>query len=249
VAVAGVEWRPHPPDTADPVDHIVCDAIALMLAPADLIDEHGLLRLVAEQIPQQAARALGVRTRLLDQAQQSVIERSSLEEFHGASLTSAAPARRSSHALFTTRSPIDNTGARAAREPCGCMETIEDRDDVLHAGELEIRLTEGLVRAAGRVLTLSVREFELLVAMARRSGGILRRDELYRAVWGSDLRRGDRSVDVYVSKLRCKLDAALPDERYIHTHPGFGYRFQPQPSQDLDNRPPARMQTASGDRR
>lgn len=105
------------------------------------------------------------------------------------------------------------------------------------------------MRAAGGVLTLSVREFQLLVAMARRAGGILRRDELYRAVWGSELRPGDRSVDVYVSKLRSKLDAAMPDQRYIHTHPGFGYRFQPQPSRNLDNRAGASVQTASGERR
>ncbi len=105
------------------------------------------------------------------------------------------------------------------------------------------------MRAAGGVLTLSVREFQLLVALARHAGGILRRDELYRAVWGSDLRAGDRSVDVYVSKLRSKLDAAMPEQRFIHTHPGFGYRFQPpEPSQDLDNRPPVRVQTASGER-
>jgi DNA-binding response OmpR family regulator len=40
-------------------------------------------------------------------------------------------------------------------------------------------------------------------------------------------------VDVYVSKLRTKLEAAMPDRRFIHTHPGFGYRFQPQPSRDV----------------
>ena len=75
-----------------------------------------------------------------------------------------------------------------------------------------------------------MREFELLVAMAQRSGAIVTREELYRTVWGGELRPGDRSVDVYVSKLRGKLEAALPDRRFIHTHPGFGYRFQPQPS-------------------
>ena len=48
-------------------------------------------------------------------------------------------------------------------------------------------------------------------------------------MWGGELRAGDRSVDVYVSKLRTKLEAAMPDRRFIHTHPGFGYRFQPQP--------------------
>jgi DNA-binding response OmpR family regulator len=100
---------------------------------------------------------------------------------------------------------------------------------ILHAGELEIRLGEGLVLATGRALMLSVREFELLVAMARRAGAIVTRDELYAAVWGGELRSGDRSVDVYVSKLRGKLEQAMPDRRFIHTHPGFGYRFHPQP--------------------
>jgi len=99
----------------------------------------------------------------------------------------------------------------------------------LYAGELEIRLGEGLVLATGHALTLSVREFELLVAMARRAGAIVTRGELYGAVWGGELRNGDRSVDVYVSKLRNKLEQAMPDRRFIHTHPGFGYRFQPQP--------------------
>jgi DNA-binding response OmpR family regulator len=102
--------------------------------------------------------------------------------------------------------------------------------DILYAGELEIRLGEGLVLATGQALTLSVREFELLAAMARRAGAIVRRDQLYDAVWGGELRVGDRSVDVYVSKLRGKLEAAMPDRRFIHTHPGFGYRFQPQPA-------------------
>ncbi len=105
----------------------------------------------------------------------------------------------------------------------------QDSDSILYAGELEIRLGEGLVLATGRALTLSVREFELLVALARRAGAIVTREELYGAVWGGELRHGDRSVDVYVSKLRGKLEEAMPDRRFIHTHPGFGYRFQPQP--------------------
>ncbi len=102
----------------------------------------------------------------------------------------------------------------------------------LYAGELEIRLGEGLVLATGRALTLSVREFELLAAMARRAGAIVTREELYTEVWGGELRPGDRSVDVYVSKLRNKLETAMPDRRFIHTHPGFGYRFQPQPARE-----------------
>jgi DNA-binding response OmpR family regulator len=103
----------------------------------------------------------------------------------------------------------------------------------LYAGELEIRLGEGLVLATGRALTLSVREFQVLVALTQHTGSIVSREELYRTVWGRAHRAGDRSVDVYVSKLRNKLEAAMPDRRFIHTHPGFGYRFQPQPSRNF----------------
>jgi DNA-binding response OmpR family regulator len=106
---------------------------------------------------------------------------------------------------------------------------------VLHAGELEIRLGEGLVLAKGRALTLSVREFELVSVMAAHIGEIVSREDLYAAVWGGELRPGNRSVDVYVSKLRSKLGAGLPDRSFIHTHPGFGYRFQPQASQNVHN--------------
>jgi DNA-binding winged helix-turn-helix (wHTH) protein len=109
---------------------------------------------------------------------------------------------------------------------------------MLYAGELEIRLGEGLVLARGRALTLSVREFELLVAMARRAGAIVTREELFATVWKRELRQGDRSVDVYISKLRTKLEATMPDRRFIHTHPGFGYRFQPQSQHARDAAPP-----------
>jgi len=97
--------------------------------------------------------------------------------------------------------------------------------EAIHAGALEIRPDEGLVLAGGRALNLSVREFGLLVALATSGGGIVRRDDLYSRVWGSPLRGGDRSIDVYIHKLRVKLEEALPDWRFIHTHVGFGYRF------------------------
>jgi DNA-binding response OmpR family regulator len=125
------------------------------------------------------------------------------------------------------------TGLRRCTVVAVYPESSADIPEILYAGELEIRPDEGLVLATGHALTLSVREFELLAAMARRQGTIITREDLYRAVWRAELRHGDRSVDVYVSKLRNKLEAALPDRRFIHTHPGFGYRFQPQPSRNV----------------
>ena len=109
------------------------------------------------------------------------------------------------------------------------MQTSEPME-VLVAGELEIRPSEHLARARGRTLSLSVRELELLAALARREGRIVAREELYETVWGAPLRGQDRSVDVYVHKLRTKLARALPDHRFIHTHFGFGYRLEPEPS-------------------
>lgn len=100
-------------------------------------------------------------------------------------------------------------------------------------GDLEIRPTEFLALARGRALALSVRELELLAALARRQGRIVPRGELYETVWGAPLRAHDRSVDVYVHKLRSKLARALPNWRFIHTHFGFGYRFAPEALQPV----------------
>jgi DNA-binding response OmpR family regulator len=110
------------------------------------------------------------------------------------------------------------------------MEAARKTERVLRVGDIEIGATSGLVVVAGRALTLSVREFELLVALARRAGEVVSREELFSEAWGGQLRRGDRSVDVYIRKLRVKLEAALPRTRCIHTHIGFGYRFSPEPS-------------------
>jgi DNA-binding response OmpR family regulator len=111
------------------------------------------------------------------------------------------------------------------------MQFTTQAGEVIRAGELEIRPSEYLALAGGRALTLSVRELELLTALGRREGRIVPRDELYRTVWGAQMRTADRSVDVYVHKLRAKLATALPEWRFIHTHFGFGYRFEPELSQ------------------
>jgi DNA-binding response OmpR family regulator len=110
------------------------------------------------------------------------------------------------------------------------MEAAQQHQDTIRVGALEIHPTEGLALAGENALSLSVREFGLLVALARSGGRIVRREDLYRLVWGGTLREGDRSIDVYIHKLRVKLEQAVPDTRFIHTHVGFGYRFSPEPS-------------------
>ncbi len=97
--------------------------------------------------------------------------------------------------------------------------------EVLNVGPLEILPEEHLARADGRTLTLSVRELRLLTELARRVDRIMTREELFSLVWGREMRRGERSVDVYVRKLRVKLEQALPGWCFIHTHFGFGYRL------------------------
>jgi DNA-binding response OmpR family regulator len=103
--------------------------------------------------------------------------------------------------------------------------------ETLHIGELEIRPGEFVALASGRRLELTVRELEVLTALAQRRDRIVSRQELYSVVWGEPYRKSDRSVDVYVGKLRQKLEAALPHRRFIHTHFGFGYRFSAEPNQ------------------
>jgi DNA-binding response OmpR family regulator len=100
----------------------------------------------------------------------------------------------------------------------------------MEAGPLEIRPAEFVALARGRALRLTVRELQVLTALAEREGRIVSRDELYRVVWGEPYRKTDRSVDVYVGKVRHKLEDAIPEQRFIHTHFGFGYRFAPEPN-------------------
>ena len=109
------------------------------------------------------------------------------------------------------------------------MEAATRHQQALRAGSIEIRPAEFLALAGGRPLDLTARELDLLTALVRRNGRIVSREELYEAVWHEPYRKSDRSVDVYVAKLRHKLDAALPDTRVIHTHFGFGYRLEQDP--------------------
>src|SRR5215210_7861390 len=98
----------------------------------------------------------------------------------------------------------------------------------LVAAELEIRADQFQAYAAGRNVDLTRREFEVLQLLAKAPGKVLQREEIYQAVWGYTMAHRDRSVDVFVRKVRQKLEKASPDWAYIHTHFGVGYRFDPE---------------------
>jgi DNA-binding response OmpR family regulator len=99
------------------------------------------------------------------------------------------------------------------------------------AGELEIRSDRFQAFVDGRSVDLTRREFELIELLAGSEGRVLEREEIYQRVWGYAMARGDRSVDVFVRKLRQKLERASPEWRYIHTHFGVGYRFAAEPTE------------------
>jgi len=112
-----------------------------------------------------------------------------------------------------------------------------DREPVL-AGELSIRADQFQAFADGRSADLTRREFEVLALLAGAEGKVLQREEIYQQVWGYSMAHGDRSVDVFVRKLRQKLEIASPDWLYIHTHFGVGYRFDPE-ARHAEAAPPA----------
>ena len=104
----------------------------------------------------------------------------------------------------------------------------QPRPDVgpLVAGDLEIRPDQFEAFAAGKPVGLTRREYELLSVLADAGGRVLERDDIYQRVWGYSMAHGDRSVDVFVRKLRAKLRQHSPNWEYIHTHFGVGYRFE-----------------------
>lgn len=103
--------------------------------------------------------------------------------------------------------------------------TSGPRPELLRIGPLEIVPSDNMAWAMGRALVLSLREICLLTELGRRVDRPVSREDLYALVWGHEMRPGDRSIDVYVRKLRVKLGQALPEWRFIHTHFGYGYRL------------------------
>lgn len=110
----------------------------------------------------------------------------------------------------------------------GTVELGDGDRPPVHAGRLEIRPADRAVLVDGRPLALTLRELRLLSELAENAERVMTREQLCERIWGRPYDQADRSVDVYVGRLRAKLDRALPGRRFIHTHIGIGYRFSPE---------------------
>jgi DNA-binding response OmpR family regulator len=106
---------------------------------------------------------------------------------------------------------------------------LPGEDEPIVAGELAIRPDRFDAYVGETPAGLSRKEYELLALLAAADGRVLEREQIYQRVWGYTMVRGDRSVDVFVRKVRTKLERASPAWRYVHTHFGVGYRFAAEP--------------------
>ena len=81
----------------------------------------------------------------------------------------------------------------------------------------------------GESVGLTPTEFRLLYALALERGRVVTRDELLQRIWGRRETHRDRTVDVFVRKLREKVDRRAPRHTFIQTRYGVGYKLEPEP--------------------
>ncbi|AHY47734.1 Response regulators consisting of a CheY-like receiver domain and a winged-helix DNA-binding domain [Rubrobacter radiotolerans] len=101
----------------------------------------------------------------------------------------------------------------------------EDGSPKIFVGDLEIDPEQVQVTKGGKEISLSRREFDLLCVLARRPGRVFERSALLRQVWGQDEYIDERTVNVYVQRLRTKLGDNSEKPKLIETVRGFGYRL------------------------
>ncbi len=98
--------------------------------------------------------------------------------------------------------------------------------EVIRVGGLEIDVSSMTVRVEGRTVLTTVREFRLLEYLARHRGRVFTRDQLLDAVWKESSFVTPRSIDVFVRRLREKIEPDARHPRYLKTLRGVGYRFE-----------------------
>jgi DNA-binding response OmpR family regulator len=117
--------------------------------------------------------------------------------------------------------------AAAARRGTRAQEPRRGDEIEIEELRLDPRNVQAYVDGASAELTPT--EFRLLYALALERGRVLTRDELLQRVWGRRASHRDRTVDVFVRKLREKVDARAPRHTFIQTRYGVGYKLDPAP--------------------
>ena len=107
-------------------------------------------------------------------------------------------------------------------------EATQPSSSEFSVGPLELRPEERTALVEGVRIDLTVREFEVLAALAERPDRVVTREGIYDRVWGGQMPHRDRGVDVHVRRLRVKLSTAAPQWSFVHTHFGVGYRLAPE---------------------
>src|ERR687888_507101 len=103
----------------------------------------------------------------------------------------------------------------------------EQRGDAIEIEELRIDPREVQAYIDGQSAELTPTEFRLLYALALDRGRVTTRDELLQRIWGRRETHRDRTVDVFVRRLRDKIDRVAPRHTFIQTRYGVGYRLEP----------------------
>lgn len=106
--------------------------------------------------------------------------------------------------------------------------SVLEADEIIEVGDLVIEPAELRVTVAGAPARVRLKEFQLLLALARNSGTLMSRQRLAREVWGYEFLPSSRTIDVHIRRLRQAVEEPSAF-RYIHTIHGVGYRFDPQP--------------------
>jgi DNA-binding response OmpR family regulator len=117
---------------------------------------------------------------------------------------------------------------------------------VLKAAGLELDRSSCQAKLEGNLLTLTATEFRLLEFLMSRPGVVFSREQLLDAVWGHDRAVTDRTVDVYVLRLRQKIEVDPANPVFIRSVRGFGYSFNDSLVQVPESEQPASAATAQG---
>ena len=127
---------------------------------------------------------------------------------------------------FSMKELVARVQAAARR---GVRAQPEERGDTIEIEELRIEPREVQAYVDGESADLTPTEFRLLYALALDRGRVTTRDELLQRIWGRRETHRDRTVDVFVRRLRDKIDRVAPRHTFIQTRYGVGYRLEPVP--------------------